>query len=302
MTRHVVPDGLAGERVDKAVAVLAGVSRAAARSLVDAGAVQVASRPAAGKDRVQAGDEIEIEEVVTAPRLVAEPVSLDVVYADRDLVVVDKPAGMVVHPGAGTATGTLASGLLARFPEIEGVGEEGRWGIVHRLDRNTSGLLVVARTSQAYEALAAAVRRRDIHRRYQALVIGAFDAPTGTIDAPIGPDPARPTRRSVLAGGKPSRTHYRQVARWAAMDAALLDVTLETGRTHQIRVHLAAIGHPVVGDPVYGRPCAVSTPRIFLHACRLELAHPRTGEPLVFESPLPLDLGGVLASLGPPDA
>lgn len=294
-----VPPELDGERLDKAVAVLAGVSRAEARALLDAGAVTVEGRRAPARERVRAGQEVEIASVEPRPVLVPEPLPLVVVFEDGDLVVVDKPPGVVVHPGAGAREGTLAARLLARYPEIEGVGEEGRWGIVHRLDRDTSGLLAVARTADAHEALTAALRRREVRRRYLALVAGVLDAPTGTIDAPLGPDPARPTRRRVTPTGKPARTHYREVSRWPA--ASLLEVTLETGRTHQIRVHLSAVGHPVVGDPVYGRPGAVSSPRIFLHASRLELAHPRTGEPLVFESPLPADLAAVLAGLGPPD-
>jgi len=298
---RLVPAELAGERLDKAVAVLAGVSRAEARALVDAGSVLLGGRPAAARERVAAGDEIDIGESAAPEILVAEDVPVVVVFEDADLLVVDKPPGMVVHPGAGTRSGTLAAGLLARFPDLAGVGEEGRWGIVHRLDRDTSGLLVVARTAAAYGALTAALRRRDIHRRYLALVAGTFDAPTGTIDAPLGPDPARPTRRKVTPTGKPARTHYRQLSRWDRVDVSLLEVTLETGRTHQIRVHLAAIGHPLVGDRVYGRPGSVASPRIFLHAARLELPHPGMGEVLVVESPLPADLAAVLAGLGPPD-
>ncbi len=294
-----VPPELDGERLDKAVAVLAGVSRAEARALLDAGAVSVDGRQAPARERVRAGQEVKVAPVEPRPLLVPEPLPVVVVFEDDDLLVVDKPPGIVVHPGAGTREGTLAARLLARYPELEGVGEEGRWGIVHRLDRDTSGLLVVARTAAAHEALSAALRRREVHRRYLALVVGVPDAPTGTIDGPLGPDPARPTRRRVTPTGKPARTHYRQLSRWPG--ASLLEVTLETGRTHQIRVHLSAVGHPVVGDTVYGRPGAVSAPRMFLHASRLELAHPRTGEPLVVESPLPEDLAAVLAGLGPPE-
>ncbi|MGC2240303.1 MAG: RluA family pseudouridine synthase [Acidimicrobiia bacterium] len=295
-----VPEELDGQRVDKVLAVLLGVSRAEARSLVDRG-VKLNGVPVTGSERVRAGSQVDTPGPLVAGGLEREDVGFGVVHEDRDLIVVDKPSGVVVHPGAGHATGTLAAGLLFRYPELEGVGAAGRWGLVHRLDRDTSGLLLVARNQRAFETLASALARREITRSYLALVRGAMDIETGTIDAPIGRDPAHPTRRAVLSGGKPAVTHYRLIKDYAVEDLALLDVTLDTGRTHQIRVHMAAIEHPVLGDPSYGRPGpGVVAPRVFLHAHRLALRHPDTGHRVEFESPLPDDLRRVLEQLGGP--
>ena len=301
MVRHVVPEDLDGERVDKIVAVLGGLSRSMARALVDDGGVMVADRVVAPRDRLDAGAAIDFE--VPEPGEVLQPEAVDfaVRYEDRHVLVVEKPAGVVVHPGAGRTSGTLAAGLLARYPSIRGVGEDPRWGIVHRLDRDTSGLLVVALTEEAYTRLSKMIRGREVRRGYSTLVDGLFDAPRGTIDAPIGPDPRRPKRRVVTPFGKPARTHYRRVAEWSAAGASLLDVTLETGRTHQIRVHLASIEHPVIGDRWYGKPTRVDAPRVFLHASRLNFEHPVTSAPVEVVSPLPPDLAGVLAALGPAD-
>lgn len=299
MTRESVPSDLDGERTDKIVAILAGCSRAEARTLVDSGEVRSGDRVLEARERLAAGTSIEFERPADrGPLLRAEPVDFGVVHEDGWLLVVDKPAGLVVHPGAGRHGPTLAGGLLYRFPELEGVGEPDRWGIVHRLDRETSGLLVVARTSEAHTALTRMIRRHEIEREYAALVAGSFDLPRGTVDAPIAADPSRPTRRTVGAEGRPSVTHYAVEAAWP--DATLLRVTLETGRTHQIRVHLAAIDHPVIGDKVYGRPWSVDSPRVFLHARRLAFTHPGTGDGVEFASPLPADLSEVLESLGTP--
>lgn len=292
-----VPVSLDGERVDKIVAVLAGVSRAEARAMVDAGQVFGETGPLAAKERLSHGSMVSFPEPVARPAMEAEEVEFGVVYVDDDLVVVDKPAGVVVHPGAGRAGGTLAAGLLHRFPEIEGVGQEGRWGIVHRLDRETSGLLVVARSSEAYTALVRAMRRRAVVREYVTMVQGTFSIPRGTVDAPIGRDPHHPTRRAMLSQGRPAVTHYRRRVEWDPPGVALLEVTLETGRTHQIRVHLAGIGHPVLGDRTYGGRDPVPVPRLFLHAARLELDHPTSGEPLAFDSPMPPDLDAVVDRL-----
>jgi 23S rRNA pseudouridine1911/1915/1917 synthase len=205
-----------------------------------------------------------------------------------------------VHPGAGNAVGTLVNGLLARYPEIAEVGEAHRPGIVHRLDVGTTGLLIVARTQRAYEAFVAMLAAREVTRRYTALVWGRPAAPVGTIDAAIGRDPRDPLRMAVVASGKPARTNYRVERTFSEPDVALVTCELETGRTHQIRVHLQATGHPVVGDPSYGgarAPLAIGRP--FLHAGGLEFEHPFTGEPMTFEAPLPPDLSTVLARLEP---
>ncbi len=292
----VVPDTLAGERVDRALALLTGWSRREVRDLVEAGAVLVNDAPTGRSAKLAAGDRLDWTGAPEPPGPpAAQPgVPVTVVYEDADLVVVDKPPGLVVHPGSGHPDGTLVNGLLARY-DLAGVGEPGRPGIVHRLDRETSGLLVVARTPRAYDALVAMLSAHEVEREYVAVVVGSVDASTGTVDAPIGRSPRTPTKMAVRTGGRPARTHYDVVERFG--DTTLLDVRLETGRTHQIRVHLAAIGHPVLGDPVYGRSDPRCT-RPFLHAAALAFAHPVSGEPLRFTAPLPPDLQSTLALLG----
>jgi len=222
--------------------------------------------------------------------------------------VVDKPAGLVVHHGAGHGGGTLVDGLLARFPELAdlaaaGTGDAARPGIVHRLDKGTSGLLVVARTPEAFRSLSGQLRAHTAGRHYRALVAGTVDDDAGVVDAPIGRSPRQPTRMAVTRGGRPARTAYRVVGRYREpWEATLVEATLDTGRTHQVRVHLAAIGHPVFGDDRYWgnrpRPADVRTlltpGRLFLHACRLSLDHPASGERRTWESPLPPDLDAVL--------
>jgi 23S rRNA pseudouridine1911/1915/1917 synthase len=212
---------------------------------------------------------------------------------------VDKPAGLVVHPGAGQPRGTLVHGLLARYPELADVGDPTRPGIVHRLDKGTSGLLLVARSQAAYEALVAALAARRVHRRYRALAWGSVEAPRGIIDAPIGRSARVATRMAVDARGKEARTRYEVLARYVEPVAVTeLACELETGRTHQIRVHLRSIGHPVVGDARYdGARQSLPMRRPFLHAEHLELAHPVGGEPLAFDAPLPADLTEILAGL-----
>jgi 23S rRNA pseudouridine1911/1915/1917 synthase len=301
---EVIPEGLAGERIDRVVAMLSSCSRAEAAELVDAGEVLLGGTPATNRSaKVRLGDEIEIEvpDREAAARLVPEPdVAFPVVYEDDDLLVIDKPAGLVVHPGSGQRTGTLVHGLLARYPEIAAVGPDpSRPGIVHRLDKGTTGLLLVARTQPAYEALVAALSARTIHRRYRTLVWGHVAAATGLIDAPIGRSPREPTRMAVAVRGKEARTRYEVLATYREpVEVTLLACTLETGRTHQIRVHLRSIGHAVVGDVRYdGARQSLPMARPFLHAEALELAHPVTGEPLTFESPLPADLQAVLDQL-----
>ena len=298
MAEHIVPAELDDERADKVVAVLGEMSRSEARRLVDSGEVRLGGAPVAAKDRITAGSVLGFEAPEQRSVLRPEPIEFAVRYEDPHLAVVDKPAGLAVHPGAGRTDGTLASGLLYRYPEIEGVGEDLRWGIVHRLDRDTSGLLVVARTTEAFRGLSTMIRGRQVHRGYLALVDGLFDAPRGTIDAPIAPDPNRPKRRIVSPYGKPSRSHFRRVAGWDGTSVSLLEVTLETGRTHQIRVHLAAIEHPVIGDRWYGKPTRVDAPRVFLHAAELRFTHPITQEEIAVESELPADLRAVVDGLG----
>ena len=294
-----VPASLAGERVDRAVALLTGWSRADVAVLVEAGAVRIGGQPVAKSRRLVEGEEIEVEgepEEDAPPR--PEPVEFRVVHADEDVVVVAKPAGLVVHPGAGHREGTLAGGLLHRYPEMAGVGDPMRPGIVHRLDRDTSGLMVVARSPRAYEALVAALGARRVGRRYLALAWGRFDARRGTIDAPIGRSATRRTRMAVREAGKDARTGYEVMTQYEHPVCALVECRLETGRTHQIRVHLAAIGHPVVGDGTYGGDRNPLRPgRPFLHAHALALTHPFTGERLEFSDPLPPELAAVLSRL-----
>jgi 23S rRNA pseudouridine1911/1915/1917 synthase len=288
--RFEIPAELIGERADKIVATLAGISRQQARSLF-AGGVLVDARLIEPDERVRGGAAIEFEELEEIRPLEPVAVPFEVRYEDEYLLVVDKPAGLVVHPGAGRENRTLAAGLIRRYPELEGVGGETRAGLVHRLDKETSGLLLVARSEDVHHELTVELAARRIHRRYLTLVHGEMEMPTGTIDAPISRDPARPTRKMVSPEGRPSRTHYR--LRWQGERLALLDVDLETGRTHQIRVHLAAIGHPVVGDKVYSRRSS-GLKRMFLHAARLEFLHPITGAKVSIDSPLPAELAKAL--------
>lgn len=295
---HVIPPDLAGERVDKAVAVLGAMPRSEARSQCDAGQVQVDGRPATAKARVEAGSTITFLPGALPAVLEAEAVDFGILYEDDAVVVVDKPSGLTVHPGAGRASGTLAGGLLERYPELDGVGEANRWGLVHRLDRETSGALLVGRTAAAHAALVADLARREVGRDYVALVQGTFDLPRGTVEAPIGRDPRRPRRRALVPHGRHAVTHYQMRRQWEDPGVALLSVQLETGRTHQIRVHLAGIGHSVIGDRLYGRRDPIPARRLFLHAESLRFRHPVTGEEMQVSSPWPPDLEEVLESLG----
>jgi 23S rRNA pseudouridine1911/1915/1917 synthase len=298
-----VPRALDGQRLDRVVAIVAECSRAEAAALVDAGAVVVDGRPVTARShRVSDGDVLVVD-VAARPavgELVADPgVVVPLVHEDDDLLVVDKPAGLVVHPGAGQAAGTLVHGLLARYPEIRSVGQPDRPGIVHRLDRGTSGLLLVARTGRAYERLVAMLAARQVDRRYRALVWGTPGSPTGMIDAPIGRSPRDRTRMAVTATGRAARTRYEVVRTYhEPVEVTELRCKLETGRTHQIRVHLASIRHPVVGDGRYGGDRqSLAMGRQFLHAEEVSLDHPATGEALTFSSPLPADLATVLDGL-----
>lgn len=292
-----VPSSLDGARVDKAIAQLLGLSRATAAILVEAG-VEIDDLRAKASDRVRDGQLIRCQPPEETIALVPEPVEFGVLHEDELVIVVDKPAGVVVHPGSGWKGGTLAAGLLHRYPGLEGVGAVDRWGLVHRLDKDTSGAILVARTRGSFDTLTAELRRRQIDRTYTALVEGVMGAPTGTIDAPIGRDHSQPTRRALTHSGKHARTHYEVTRFYESADASLLEVRLETGRTHQIRVHLAAIEHPVAGDLTYGATRKdLGTPRTFLHAARLEFTHPGSGERMAVEAPLPPDLVQVLERL-----
>lgn len=292
-----VPETLAGARVDKAVAELLDLSRARASALLEEG-VTVDGQPARVSDRVAAGQLIGCSGPERTSGLEPEEVEFGVVHEDEAVIVVNKPAGVVVHPGSGRTRGTLAAGLIHRYPDLVGVGAEERWGLVHRLDKDTSGCILVARTGDAFETLVGELRRREIVRTYTTLVEGRMGTPTGTIDAPIGRDPARPTRRAVSHTGKHARTHYEVIREFEDREATLLEVTLETGRTHQIRVHLASIEHPVAGDRTYGATRKdLGAPRTFLHASRIAFTHPETGDRLEVEAPLPADLAAVLDGL-----
>lgn len=295
MIEEVVPSALAGERLDRIVALMADISRSDATATITGGGVLVDGDLArSGKERMAEGRSIVIDESkIPVPSLpVADPtVSFEVVFEDADLIVVDKPSGLVVHPAAGHSEGTLVNGLLARFPELAVVGEPHRPGIVHRLDVGTSGLLLVAHNDDSYRHLVGMLANHEVVRRYTALVWGAPESEEFTVDAPIGRDPRDPLRMAIVTSGKEARTHMQVLRRFRNPDMALVRCDLETGRTHQIRVHARAIGHPVVGDASYGGArSGIDIRRPFLHASELEFEHPRTGELLRFESPLPRDL------------
>ncbi|MGZ4692821.1 MAG: RluA family pseudouridine synthase [Acidimicrobiales bacterium] len=296
---EVIPAALAGQRVDRVVAMITGISRAEVAALVARGKVSVDDQVVTARSqRVEEGAHVhaDLDELVAAAEhaMDAEPdVPVTVVHADEHLIVVDKPAGLVVHPGAGNRQGTLVQGLLAHYPELAGIGgDPDRPGIVHRLDKGTSGLLLVARSPEAYTALVAQLQAHEVERRYLALVWGELDALSGMIDAPIGRSAREPTRMVVSTRGKEARTRYEVVSTFTEpVTVSLLECRLETGRTHQIRVHLTAIDHPVVGDARYGGArSSFPVERPWLHAAALHLDHPITGEPMDFESPLPADL------------
>jgi 23S rRNA pseudouridine1911/1915/1917 synthase len=296
--RVPVPEGLDGERLDAALARLFGLSRARAAELIGDGSVLVNGRPAAKSDRVPAGEWLE----VTLPPPVTvqarpEPVpGLVIVYEDDDIVVVDKPPGVAAHPTPGWTGPTVLQGLLAAGHTIATSGAAERQGIVHRLDATTSGLMVVAKSERAYSALKRAFREREVDKIYHALVQGHPDPLRGTVDAPIARHPSGDGRFAVVAGGRPSVTHYDTLEAFRA--ASLAEIVLETGRTHQIRVHMAAIRHPCVGDRMYGADPVLAArlglTRQWLHAVRLGFAHPADGHRVEFTSEYPPDLARAL--------
>ena len=307
MIEELIPPALAGDRLDRVVALLADLSRAQSAALITAGGVAVdGERAATGKVKLEEGQTISIDTSrlpeKEMPRADASVV-INVVHADGDVVVVNKQHGLVVHPGAGNPTGTLVHGLLAMYPEIADVGDPMRPGIVHRLDAGTTGLMVVARSPEAYESLVDQLSSRLVHREYVAVAVGHFDAKTGVVDAAIGRDLRELTKMAVRVDGKPARTRYEVVREFSApIVASLVRCQLETGRTHQIRVHLAAVGHPVLGDATYGGVrSTVPFGRPALHAVRLSFAHPRSGEQLEFEAPLPPDIESLIARLSEGD-
>ena len=298
--------GAAGLRFDQALAqALPQYSRARLKTWIESGAVEVDGRPLRGKDRVLGGEQVRIHAQLPAQeRVQAEAIPLAVIFRDRSLMVIDKPAGLVVHPGAGNPRHTLQNALLALDPRLALVP---RAGLVHRLDKDTSGLLLVARTPEAHSALVKAMAARQITREYLAVCTGVMTG-GGTIDVPIGRHRTLRTRMAVRRDGRPAVTHYRIERRFRAH--TLVRVTLETGRTHQIRVHLAHLGFPVVGDPVYGGRRRIPKgssptlaeelqdfPRQALHAARLKLAHPLTHREYEWCSPLPEDMQRLLAAL-----
>ena len=295
-----VPEGLDGERLDAALARMFGLSRARAAELIGAGQVLVDGQPAAKSDRVLAGAPLTVTlppPPDAAPAVRQEPVpGLVVVYEDDDIVVVDKPRGVAAHPTPGWTGPTVLGGLLAAGHTVATSGAAERQGIVHRLDANTTGLMAVAKSERAYSVMKQAFRDRTVSKTYHALVQGHPDPLRGTIDAPIGRHPSGDGRFAVVADGRPSVTHYDTIEAFRA--ASLVTVGLETGRTHQIRVHMAALRHPCCGDLPYGADPVLAAhlglTRQWLHAARLSFEHPSAGREVTFESPYPDDLARAL--------
>jgi 23S rRNA pseudouridine1911/1915/1917 synthase len=302
--RALAPDeAAAGERLDRYLAAaLPEVSRSRLQRWIQDGAVTLNGQPARPAARLQAGDRILVapatwlaEDAPPLDTAAGLALPLAVLYADDDLIVVDKPAGQVVHPAAGHVDDTLVSALVARFPDLLAAFEGRRPGIVHRLDKDTSGVMVVGRSIEAADRLMRQFKDRTVEKTYLALVKGALGPPVGVIDAPIARDPRHRQRMAAVAGGRPAQTHYRVLG--TTGDYSWVELSPRTGRTHQIRVHLAAIGHPVAGDRVYGRSDKL-VDRLALHAWRLAFDHPAHGGRMRFTAPLPADLATALEALG----
>jgi 23S rRNA pseudouridine1911/1915/1917 synthase len=283
--RHAVSAEEAGERTDVLLAAISGISRSRVAQSARRGSVRVNGEPAKPSRLLVEGDVLEYEVAEAAPLIARpEPIELAIVYEDEDLLVIDKPAGMVTHPAHGATSGTLVNALLAHIESLPG--HALRPGLVHRLDRDTSGLLVVAKHDEALRKLGNAMKARRIEREYLGIVTGTPQSPRGTIEGPIGRDPRNRLRFAIVSGGKPAITHYW--VREAFAQHSELSFRLETGRTHQIRVHAAAAGHPVLNDPIYGKKdLRLALPGQALHAWRLTFRHPRSGERLEFESQPP---------------
>ena len=304
---ELVWDESASGRLDSWLAQRLDLSRTRAAALIEGGQVLVNGAPARKRDEPAPGDHISVRHLPPAPSaILPEEIPLQVVYQDEELLVVDKAAGMVVHPAPGHRGGTLVNALLHAVADLSGIGGVLRPGIVHRLDRDTSGLMLVAKTDAAHRFLADELRKRGVRRRYLVAAWGHLGEERFSVDAPIARHPTDRKRMAVVEGGRRAVTHFRRLERWTAAD--LLEAQLETGRTHQIRVHLMHRAHPVVGDETYGKSrergfsassrawaheLARRTPRQFLHAWDLRFPHPRTGEEMRFRSPLPPDLRAV---------
>ena len=288
-----------GERLDAAVARLAPeLSRSAAQRLLEEGRILLDGRPGKKNQKVAAGQEIVIDlPQPKAPSVTAEEIPLDVVYEDDDVIVVNKPKGLVVHPAAGHPDGTLVNALLHHCAgSLSGIGGETRPGIVHRIDKDTSGLIIAAKNDAAHQALAAQLADHTLARTYECLAVGSFREDSGTVDAPIGRHPTNRKKMAVTAKGKPAVTHWQVLARYPGY--TYLRCRLETGRTHQIRVHLAYRGHPIAGDPVYGRSCPdLALTGQCLHAVGLRFRHPRTGQTVELSCPLPPEFLAAKAKL-----
>jgi len=305
-----VQDAAEGVRLDKFLAeALPALSRTQIQRLIDAGQVALPRGKATARYRVRSGERISLEVPPPQPtHLLPEDIPLDIVFEDEALVVVNKPPGMVVHPAPGHPHGTLVNALLYHCNVLSGIGGEERPGIVHRLDKDTSGLLLVAKHDRSHRHLSEQLRDRTLRRRYLALVQGCPPTEQGSIDAPIGRHPQHRQKMAVVASnGRAARTHYQVLDSWGVL--SLLQLSLETGRTHQIRVHLAHINRPVIGDPIYGtnvvslpRHAALERwlrtfPRPALHACELQFAHPETGKTMTFSAPLPDDLAALMTRI-----
>lgn len=295
-----VPDGLAGERIDVALTRLLGLSRTKAATMVDEGKVLIDGRPAIKSDRLEAGALLSVDMSEPTIQAAPEPVpGMAVLFDDDDVVVVDKPVGVAAHPSPGWTGPTVIGGLAAAGYSISTSGASERQGVVHRLDVGTTGVMAVAKSEQAYTSLKGQFRDRTVDKTYHAVVQGLCDPLVGTIDAPIDRHPTADYRWAVVSGGKPSVTHYETLE--AFPHASLVEVHLETGRTHQIRVHMAALRHPCVGDLTYGADPVLATrlglTRQWLHAVSLGFDHPRTGERVVIRSDYPADLATALSRL-----
>ena len=285
-----------GERVDRVIAFFSGLSRSKVSDLISKRLILRNGIPIKkGSEIVHTNDEISMPNLVDeAVEEIASDESIDfeVIFEDDSVIVVSKPSGLIVHPGSGIANGTLVNGLAAQFPDLREIGDPTRLGLVHRLDKGTSGLLVVARTPEALDNLKFQMQERHVHRQYFAIVAGHVESNKGVVDAPLGRDPKNPLKRAVINSGKYARTHYEIDQKYESpFKVSMLNCRLETGRTHQIRVHLAAIGHPVLGDDLYGGRTSFNIEnRLALHAQMLTFLHPKTKNLMNFESPLPAEL------------